>query len=123
MRIAEDAPADRRVAVDTAAEALIEALRFAGVELIFANLGTDHPSLIEAFAKCKALGRPAPKVIACPHETVALSAAHGFAQATGRPQALRVHVDQGSANRGGGVHNAAPSRVRGLCRAGPGPVP
>ncbi|HTD46430.1 MAG TPA: thiamine pyrophosphate-binding protein, partial [bacterium] len=121
MRIAEDAPADRRVAVDTAAEALIEALRFAGVELIFANLGTDHPSLIEAFAKCHALGRPAPKVIACPHETVALSAAHGFAQATGRPQALIVHVDQGTANLGGAVHNAARSRVPVFILAGRAP--
>ena len=121
MRIAEDAPADRRIAVDTAAEALIEALRFAGVELIFANLGTDHPSLVEAFAKCRALGRPAPRVIMCPHETVALSAAHGFAQATGRPQALIVHVDQGTANLGGAVHNAARSRVPVFILAGRAP--
>src|SRR5207302_622041 len=74
-----------------------------------------------AFAKCHALGRPAPKVIACPHETVALSAAHGFAQATGRPQALIVHVDQGTANLGGALHNAARSRVPVFILAGRAP--
>jgi acetolactate synthase-1/2/3 large subunit len=103
--------AGQRIAVDTAADALIEALRASGIEVIFANLGTDHPSLIETFAKFRALGRPAPRVLLCPHEIAALSAAHGFAQATGRPQALIIHVDAGTANLGGAVHNAARTRV------------
>ncbi|HVI86238.1 MAG TPA: thiamine pyrophosphate-binding protein, partial [bacterium] len=118
IRTAESAPGSRRVAVDTAAEALIEALRLNGIDLVFANLGTDHPPLIEAFAKFRALGRPAPRVLLCPHEVVALSAAHGFAQATGRPQALIVHVDAGTANLGGAVHNAARTRVPVLIVAG-----
>ncbi len=100
-----------RVAVETAADALIEALRSNGVELIFVNLGTDHPPLIETIAKFRALGRPVPRVVLCPHEIVALSAAHGFAQVTGRPQALIVHVDAGTANLGGAMHNAARARV------------
>jgi len=103
--------AGQRIAVDTAADALIEALRAGGVEVIFANLGTDHPALIETFAKFRALGRPAPRVLLCPHEIAALSAAQGFAQATGRPQALIIHVDAGTANLGGAVHNAARTRV------------
>ena len=101
----------QRIAADTAADALIGALHASGVEVIFANLGTDHPPLIESFAKFRALGRPAPRVLLCPHEIPALSAAHGFAQATGRPQALVIHVDAGTANLGGAVHNAARTRV------------
>jgi len=117
-RSAETGPGARRVAVDTAAEALVAALRLNGIDLVFANLGTDHPPLIEAFAKFRALGRPVPRVLLCPHEVVALSAAHGFAQATGRPQALIVHVDAGTANLGGAVHNAARTRVPVLIVAG-----
>ncbi|HKV44448.1 MAG TPA: thiamine pyrophosphate-binding protein, partial [bacterium] len=116
--MADDVRADRRVAVETTADALVEALRSAGVELIFANLGTDHPPLIETLAKFRALGRPAPEVIQCPHESVALCAAHGFAQATGRPQVVLVHVDAGTANLGGAVHNAARSRIPVLILAG-----
>ena len=33
---------------------LLEALHELGVEYIFANLGTDHVSLIEALADCEA---------------------------------------------------------------------
>ncbi len=118
VRMAVSASVGQRIAVDTAAEALVEALRASGVEVIFANLGTDHPSLIETFAKFRALGRPAPRVLLCPHEIPALSAAHGFAQATGRPQALIIHVDAGTANLGGAVHNAARTRVPVLILAG-----
>ena len=111
IHMAEHPRDSQRIAVDTAADALVEALRLNGVELIFANLGTDHPPLIETFAKFRSLGQPVPRILICPHEVVALSAAHGFAQATGRPQALIVHVDAGTANLGGAVHNAARTRV------------
>lgn len=111
VRMAVSPGTAQRAAVETAADALIEALRASGVEFVFANLGTDHPSLVETFAKFRALGRPAPRVLLCPHEIAALSAAHGFAQATGRPQALIIHVDAGTANLGGAVHNAARTRV------------
>ncbi|HEY8589161.1 MAG TPA: thiamine pyrophosphate-requiring protein, partial [Naasia sp.] len=52
-----------------------------------------------------------PAVILCPHEYTALSAAHGYAAVTGRPQAVFIHTDVGTANLGGAVHNAARSRV------------
>lgn len=95
----------------TAADALIESLHSAGVSYIFTNLGTDHPALIESWAKSSVNHLPMPEIIICPHETVALSAALGYAQVTGRAQAVIVHVDVGTQNLGGAVHNAARGRV------------
>jgi acetolactate synthase-1/2/3 large subunit len=52
---------------------------------------------------------------------VALSAAQGFAQATGRPQAVVVHVDCGTQALAGAVHNAAKARVPVMIFAGAAP--
>jgi acetolactate synthase I/II/III large subunit len=95
----------------TASTAMLEALQEAGVAYIFANFGSDHPALVEAIAEARALGRPIPKVVTCPSEFVAMSCAHGYAQLTGRAQAVVVHVDCGTQSLGGAVHNAAKGRA------------
>ena len=107
----------------TTSTALLEALAEAGVRYIFANLGSDHPGLIEALAQANAEGRAAdlPRLIVCPHETVALSAAHAYASVTGQPQAVFVHVDAGTQNLGGAVSNAMRGRVPVLIFAGAAP--
>src|SRR5499427_7288116 len=106
----------------TAGAALIEALHEAGVSFIFANLGSDHPAIVESLAEASATGRPAPKLITCPNEMVALSAAHGFAQVTGRAQAVLVHVECGTQSLAGAVHNAAKGRVPVFIFAGLSPA-
>ncbi len=95
----------------TASAAMLEALQEAGVSYIFANFGSDHPALIEAIAEARSLGRPIPAIITCPHEMVAMTCAHGYAQLTGRAQAVVVHVDCGTQSLGGAVHNAAKARI------------
>jgi len=108
----------------TTSTAFLEALAEAGVRYVFANLGSDHPGLIEAFARAKADGREDefPRLIVCPHETVALSAAHAYAMVTGEPQAVIVHVDVGTQNLSGGVSNAMRGRVPVLIFAGAAPL-
>src|SRR3954462_8118468 len=106
----------------TASSAILDALIEAGIEYLFANFGSDHPGLIEAIAQARAENRPCPKVITCPTEMVAMSAAHGFAQARGRAQAVLVHVDCGTQALGGAVHNAAKGRVPVLIIAGMSPA-
>lgn len=101
-----------------AASQLLEALREGGVETIFANLGSDHPAIIEALAIDRERGIDGPAVMLCPHEHTALSAAHGYSAATGRPSAVFVHTDVGTANLGGAVHNAARAHVPVLIVAG-----
>src|ERR1700684_4602418 len=104
----------------TTSTAFLEALAEAGISYIFATLGSDHPGIIEALAQAKADGREdeLPKLIICPHETVALSAAHAYAMVTGEPQAVVVHVDSGTQNVGGMVNNAMRGRAPVLVFAG-----
>ena len=82
----------------SAAHYFLEGLVDLGVDYIFANLGTDHVSLIEEIARWDREGRKHPEVILCPHEIVAVHMAGGYALATGKGQAVFVHVDAGTAN-------------------------
>ena len=106
----------------TASAAMLEALQEAGVSYIFANFGSDHPALIEAIAEARSLGRPIPAIVTCPHEMVAMTCAHGYAQLTGRAQAVVVHVDCGTQSLGGAVHNAAKARIPVFVFAGLSPA-
>ena len=90
----------------TGADALNDALIAAGVDCVFLNSGTDYPPIIESWAKSEAEGRKIPRIIISPHEYAGLSAAQGYAQITGKAQAVFVHVDVGTENLGGAVHNA-----------------
>jgi acetolactate synthase I/II/III large subunit len=106
----------------TVADALTDALVKAGVSYSFVNTGTDYPPIIESWAKCDTEDRVRPEVIICPHEMVALSAAQGYAQSTGKAQAVYVHVDVGTQNLGGSVHNAARSRMPVFILSGVSPI-
>jgi acetolactate synthase-1/2/3 large subunit len=105
----------------TASAAFLDALIEAGVSHLFANFGSDHPPIVERLAEARATGQKVPKVITCPHEMVALSAAHGFAQVTGQAQAVLVHVECGTQSLAGAVHNAAKGRIPVLIFAGASP--
>ncbi len=105
----------------TASTAFLEALDEAGVSCIFANFGSDHPALVEALAEARATGRKVPALYTCPNEMVALSAAHGHAQASGQAQAVVVHVECGTQALAGAMHNAAKGRVPVLIFAGLSP--
>jgi len=106
----------------TAARRLLEEAARLGVEFIFTNLGSDHPAFIEAFAGIDAEGGAMPNIIVCPHEMTALSAAHGHAMHSRRPQMVLVHVDVGTQNLGCSIHNAARGRVPAIVVAGLSPV-
>ncbi len=95
----------------SASTALLEALDEAGVSFIFANFGSDHPAIVEAFAEARAHGRRVPTIVTSPYEMVAMTCAHGFAQVSGQAQAVLVHVDCGTQSLAGAVHNAARGRI------------
>ncbi|GAB3062612.1 thiamine pyrophosphate-requiring protein [Virgibacillus ainsalahensis] len=105
----------------TTSTAFLETLEEAGVSYIFSNFGSDHPGIIENLAIAKKENRKLPEVITCPHEMVALSMAHSYAQITGEPQAVMVHVECGTQNLGGALHNAYKGRVPVLIFAGASP--
>ncbi|KXL42416.1 hypothetical protein M433DRAFT_543222 [Acidomyces richmondensis BFW] len=106
----------------TASFAFFEALWEAGVTHCFVNLGSDHPSILEAMVKGQRETPDAfPRIITCPNEMVALSMADGYARVTNRPQAVIVHVDVGTQGLGAAVHNASCGRAPVLIFAGLSP--
>ena len=109
-------------AAPTAARRLLEETARLGVDCIFTNLGSDHPAFIEAFAAIDEEGGRMPRIVVCPHEMTALSAAHGHAMRSRRPQMVLVHVDVGTQNLGCSIHNAARGRVPAIIVAGLSPV-
>ncbi len=92
-----------------------------GVEYIFANLGTDHVSLIEEMARWDSEGLKHAEMILCPHEVVAVHMAGGYALATGRGQAVLVHVDAGTANAAMAIQNLFRYRLPVMLFAGRAP--
>ena len=99
----------------------LEALVDLGVDYIFANLGTDHVSLIEEMARWDKEGRKHPEMVLCPHEVVAVHMAGGYALATGRGQAVLVHVDAGTANACMAIQNLFRYRLPVMLFAGRAP--
>lgn len=97
---------DRMVPVQNAAEALIELLIAQGVEYIFLNPGTDTAPIQEAVVALGGRGRPVPTIVTCLYENVALAGALGYWALTRRPQVVVCHVDVGTQNLGGMLHDA-----------------
>jgi len=105
----------------SAAHYFLEGLVDLGVEYIFANLGTDHVSIIEELARWDKEARKHPEMILCPHEVVAVHMAGGYALATGRAQAVFVHVDAGTANACMAIQNLFRYRLPVMLFAGRAP--
>jgi acetolactate synthase-1/2/3 large subunit len=114
--------AQKTLQVETVAQAWLELLHDRGVDVFLANAGTDFASLVDAFAKRQAEGKPSPRPIVVPHEHVAVGMAHGYYLATGRPQAVMVHVTVGTANATCGVITAARGRAPVFLAAGRTPL-
>ena len=106
----------------TASNDLLQGLVDLGIEYLFCNLGTDHAPLIEEMAHWREQGRAFPNLILCPHENTAVHMAGGYAVATGRGQAVLVHVDAGTANAAMGLHNLCRTRIPVLLIAGRAPM-
>lgn len=103
----------------TGAAAILYALEQSGITHLFVNLGSDHPAFLAAFAS-KAFSKL--RIFTSPNEMVALSAASGFAQLTGEPAAVLVHVECGTQALAGAVHNVCKARVPVMILAGMVPV-
>ena len=96
----------------------LQALLDRGIEYVFANAGTDFAPIIEALVYARNNGIKTPEFITVPHENVAISMAHGYFLATGKPAAVMVHVTVGTANALCGLMNAARDQAPILLTAG-----
>ena len=105
-----------------AAEAVLGRMKAAGIDVLFANGGTDFPSIIEAYARSPESGIAMPEPLVIPHEGVAVGMAHGYYLVTGKPAAVMVHVNVGLANSVMGLINAASENVPILMCSGRTPL-
>jgi acetolactate synthase-1/2/3 large subunit len=112
----------RTLQPQTVAEAYLELLKDRGIDVFLGNAGTDFASLVEAFARVEAEGGRAPRPLVIPHEFVAVSMAHGYYAAGGRPAAVMVHVNVGTANASTAIISAARANVPILMSAGRTPI-
>jgi acetolactate synthase I/II/III large subunit len=101
-----------------AADRLLHALHEHGIEYFFANAGTDFPSIIEGFGRAFETGAPVPKPLAVPHENAAVAMAHGYYMVSGRPQAVMVHTNVGTANTLNALIDASRDSVPMILMAG-----
>ncbi|KAM0752678.1 thiamine diphosphate-binding protein [Meredithblackwellia eburnea MCA 4105] len=107
--------------VFTTSHVFLKVLAEAGITHAFVNLGSDHPALLEAFAQRIQDGEKGLEIVTCPNEMVALSCAQGYAQVTGKPAAVIVHVDCGTQALAGAVHNVSVCRTPVFIYAGASP--
>ena len=105
-----------------AAEAFLRALADHGTDYFFANPGTDFPPIVEAFTRAKKTNAKVPKPILVPHENLAVAMAHGAYLMNGRPQAVMVHVNVGTANTINNLTNLSRDRVPLILAAGRTPI-
>src|SRR3989442_9913805 len=112
----------RTLQCETVAEVYLELLKDRGIDVFLGNAGTDFASLVEAFARFEADGRPAPRPLLIPHEFVAVSMAHGYYAAGKRPAAVMVHVNVGTGNASTAIITASRANVPVLMTAGRTPI-
>ncbi len=111
------------VAVSNGAEAFLAQINAnPDVDYIFANTGTDHGPILEALARMRRSESRGAEIVVVPHEQAAVSMAHGYYCASGKPQVVLVHTLPGTANGLGGLMNARSCQVPLLFVAGRTPV-
>jgi acetolactate synthase I/II/III large subunit len=108
--------------VTCGADAFVALLAHCGSECLFLNSGTDTFPIQESITRFESEGHTAPRVITCPDELVAISAAHGHYLLSRQPQTVLVHVDAGTMQLGGGLHNAQRARAGMVLCAGKAPL-
>lgn len=105
-----------------AAEDYLETLAAHGIEHLLVNPGTDFAPIVEAMARSKHGNRPVPPAMVVPHENAAVGMAHGYTMVTGRPLAVMLHTNVGTANAITMLINAARDRIPMLLTSGRTPV-
>jgi acetolactate synthase I/II/III large subunit len=109
-------------AAASVAENFLRSLTRRGIEYVFANAGTDHAPVIEAMVRLAQAGEKLPRFLTVPHENLAVSMAHGYYLACGKPAGVIVHVTVGTGNTVCAMMNASRDNVPLLLMAGRTPI-
>jgi len=87
-------------------QVLMESLIAHGVDYVFGNPGTTESPILDAL-----LDYPQLRYVVALHEGVALGAASYYAQASGKPAVVNIHVAPGLGNALGMLYNALKARA------------
>lgn len=96
-----------------AKRALFEMLRQRGVRYVFGNPGTTELNFMEMFADYRDI-----TYVLGLHDAVPVGMAYGYAQATGTPAVVNLHITPGLANGLSNIFNAYRARVPLVVTAG-----
>ena len=107
---------------ESAAEVLLRAMKAHGVDYLFANPGTDFAPIVEGLVHSKRKGADIPKPMIITHENCAVAMAHGYYMVSGKPQAVMVHTNVGTANTLNCLADACRDNVPVLLMAGRNPI-
>ena len=113
---------DEQQSTRIAAEDYLETLASHGIEYLFVNPGTDFAPIVEAFSRAARGNRAVPTPMVVPHENAAVGMAHGVTMITGRPQAVMVHTNVGTANGINMLIDASRDRIPMLFTSGRTPL-
>ncbi len=101
-----------------AAEEYLDALAAHGIDHLFCNPGTDFAPIVEAYARAARTNAIVPRPMVVPHENCAVGMAHGYTMVSGRPQAVMLHTNVGTANSINMLINASRDRIPMLLTSG-----
>jgi acetolactate synthase-1/2/3 large subunit len=99
-------------------ELLLDLFQACGIEYIFCSPGTEWTPVWEGLLKRRAKGDNSLKYINCRHEILAISAAQGYAEATGRLSAVLLHSSVGPLLGAMAMRNALSARAPMLILSG-----
>ena len=99
---------------------VVDLMRAAGIEYVAFNPGATFRGLHDSLVNYG--GNKAPEIVLCTHEEIAVSVAHGYAKAKGRPMATIAHDVVGLQHASMAIFNAFCDRAPILVLGGTGPM-
>ena len=98
---------------------IIDLLKALGIEYVALNPGSSFRGIHDSLVNYSG-GKP--EIILCCHEEIAVSAAHGYAKASGKPMAAIVHNVVGLQHASMAIYNAWCDRTPIVVMGGTGPM-
>jgi thiamine pyrophosphate-dependent acetolactate synthase large subunit-like protein len=101
---------------------VVELLKALGIEYVALNPGSSFRGIHDSLVNYESGRRPNPEMILCCHEEIAVSVAHGYAKAAGKPMAAIVHDVVGLQHASMAIYNAWCDRAPIIVMGGTGPM-
>ena len=101
---------------------IVDLLKALGIEYVALNPGSSFRGIHDSLVNYESGRRPSPEMILCCHEEIAVSVAHGYVKASGKPMAAIVHNVVGLQHASMAIYNAWCDRTPIIVMGGTGPM-